>query len=277
MVAESTLDQEILLRFEPFARTCVQGCCWRRRFRRFTQTRRTRTGNQRSPWFTSGTSTTLFRRGTWRIPPPLPFRIMAHNGEINPSAGNLNWLAPSRLFSRHPRFGPISRKLFPIIPERLSVGASNWRSSCSAPRPLAPHAHQDDDSGAVGRHESIPDERKGFLTNPILPQEPWDGHRARSLSSPTGRSTGAGSTHGLRPSRYHRHHRRFVVMASETGGPSISTPPTCATRRADCHNPGRCFSVANHNSKTTHPDEETSAALPVRRPYRQWLETAGAT
>ena len=147
-----------------------------------------------------------------------PYRMLAHNGEINTLRGNRNWMRARELQLASPLFGDDIEKIHPLLRDDISDSASldglmellvlGGRSPAHAISMLIPEAHQ-------GRPE-LPEEVRDFYAYHSSLVEPWDGPAAVAFSD--GRVIGATlDRNGLRPGRWLVTKDGWVVFASETG------------------------------------------------------------
>ena len=198
-----------------------------------------------------------------------PYRVVAHNGEINTVMGNRNWM--------HAREGTLSSELFgerlshalPIMTPDASDTASfdeclellhlGGRSLPHAVLMMIPEAWEN--------HTSMDDARREFYAFHAALMEPWDG--PASIAFTDGTVIGAVlDRNGLRPSRYWVTDEGLVVMASEVGVLDID-PSTVVTKGR--LQPGRMFLVDTGQGRIV-ADEEIKAELAAAEPYGQWLE-----
>ena len=148
-----------------------------------------------------------------------PYRMIAHNGEINTLRGNRNWMRAREEQLSSPLFGDDIKKLLPILNGELSDSASldamlellvlSGRSLPHAMSMLIPEAYK-------GRRELS--QARSATSSPTTTRliEPWDGPAAVAFTD--GRSIGATlDRNGLRPGRWLETLDGWVVFASETG------------------------------------------------------------
>ncbi|GMV39831.1 MAG: glutamate synthase [Myxococcales bacterium] len=198
-----------------------------------------------------------------------PFRILAHNGEINTLRGNVNWmLAREGLFASE-LFGEDIRKLLPVIvtsgsdsamlDNALEVLLQTGRSLPHALMMMIPEAWQ--------KATDMSDARHAFYEYHACLMEPWDGPAAVAFTD--GRHVGALlDRNGLRPARWLRTRDGLVVMASETG--VLEIPPEDIVERERVR-PGRMILVDTVEGRLLL-DDEIKEAVAARRPYRAWLD-----
>jgi glutamate synthase (NADPH) large chain len=196
-----------------------------------------------------------------------PYRMLAHNGEINTVQGNRNWMRAreEQLSSEH--LGDMSR-LMPVLDDDLSDSAAldsalellvlDGRSIEHAISMLIPEAYQ-------GRAELSDDVREFFEYHDSL-IEPWDGPAAVAFTD--GRRVGATlDRNGLRPGRWLETRDGWVVFASETG--VIDVPAEDVVAKGRLH-PGKLF-VVDIDAGRIVSDGEIKASLAARHPYGDWL------
>ena len=197
-----------------------------------------------------------------------PYRMIAHNGEINTLRGNRNWMTAREALFQSPRFEEIS-KILPIIDETASDTASldaALELLYLAGRPLA-HAMMMLIPEAWDKHESMSPEKKAFYEYHSCLMEPWDG--PASVTFTDGKTIGAVlDRNGLRPSRYIVTKDDLVIMASEVGVLPIEPERILHKGRLQ---PGKMFLVSLEEGRIID-DAELKNALANERPYRKWLD-----
>src|SRR4051812_27833484 len=197
-----------------------------------------------------------------------PYRMLAHNGEINTLRGNRNWHRARELTLSSPLFGDDIDKIRGLLRDDVSDSASldglmellvlGGRSPAHAISMLIPEAHQ-------GRPELSQDVRDFYAYHSSL-IEPWDGPAAVAFSD--GRVIGATlDRNGLRPGRWVVTRDGWVVLASETGVLDATEDQIVAKGRL---RPGKLFLVDLERDRIV-PDDELKADLARRRPYGEWL------
>jgi len=153
---------------------------------------------------------------TWDL--AQPFRMIAHNGEINTVRGNVNWMAARRHSMFSEVMGDDLDKVWPLIPEGQSDSAcfdnalellvQGGYSLAHAMMLLIPEAWHD--------NPLMDNSRRAFYEYHSALMEPWDGPAAVAFTD--GRQIGATlDRNGLRPARYLITDDNMVVMASEMG------------------------------------------------------------
>ena len=196
-----------------------------------------------------------------------PYRMIAHNGEINTLRGNRNWMAAREALLASPRFDDI-HKILPIIDEAGSDTASldsALELLTLAGRPIE-HAMMMLIPEAWGGHETMSAEKKAFYEYHSLLMEPWDG--PASVAFTDGRTVGAVlDRNGLRPSRYLVTKDDLVIMASETGVLPVEDERVLMKGRL---RPGRMFLVSLEEGRIIG-DEELKRRLADAHDYAGWL------
>ncbi len=197
-----------------------------------------------------------------------PYRMLAHNGEINTVQGNENWMRA--------REGVMSSELLPGDIERAfpicTPGASDTArfDEClellnMAGRPLH-HTILMMIPEAWENHESMDAPRKAFYRYHSSLMEPWDG--PASIAFTDGTVIGAVlDRNGLRPSRYWVTDDDRVIMASEVG--VLEVDPAHIVRKGRLE-PGKIFLVDTTQGRII-PDDEIKADLAAQHPYADWL------
>ena len=197
-----------------------------------------------------------------------PYRMIAHNGEINTLRGNRNWMAAREALLASPRFDDI-HKILPIIDEAGSDTASldsALELLTLAGRPIE-HAMMMLIPEAWGGHETMSAEKKAFYEYHSLLMEPWDG--PASVAFTDGRTIGAVlDRNGLRPSRYLVTKDDLVIMASETGVLPVEDERVLMKGRL---RPGRMFLVSLEEGRIIG-DEELKRRLADAHDYAGWLD-----
>ncbi len=197
-----------------------------------------------------------------------PYRMLAHNGEINTLRGNRNWMRARELQLSSPLFGDDIDKVRPLLRDDISDSASldglmellvlGGRSAAHAMSMLIPEAHR-------GRPELAEEVREFYAYHSSL-VEPWDGPAAVAFSD--GRVIGATlDRNGLRPGRWLVTKDGWVVFASETGVIEVPADEVASKGRLL---PGKLFLVDLERDAIV-PDTEIKKELAARRPYGKWL------
>ena len=196
-----------------------------------------------------------------------PYRMIAHNGEINTLRGNRNWMAAREALFESTRFDDI-HKILPIINEHGSDTASLDQALellVLAGRPLA-HAMMMLIPEAWQGHTSMPPEKRAFYEYHSCLMEPWDG--PASVAFTDGKNIGAVlDRNGLRPSRYYVTRDDMVIMASEVGVLPIAPERVLHKGRLQ---PGKMFLVSLEEGRIID-DAELKNRLAGEHPYAEWL------
>ena len=197
-----------------------------------------------------------------------PYRMVAHNGEINTLRGNINWMTARETLFQSPYFPTVS-KILPVIEEGGSDTATLDNAVellVRAGRPIE-HAMMMLIPEAWSGHESMSDEKKAFYEYHSMMMEPWDG--PASVTFTDGRTIGAVlDRNGLRPSRYYVTRDDMVIMASEVGVLPVEPENVLEKGRLE---PGKMFLV-NIDEGRIIADDELKGRYTNALPYRSWLD-----
>ncbi len=201
-----------------------------------------------------------------------PYRMLAHNGEINTIRGNRNWMHAREALLASPLLagGPDEdmSQLFPICADLVSDSASfddALELLHLAGRSL-PHAVMMMVPEAWENNTEMPREVRDFYRFHASLIEPWDGPAAICFTD----GTLIGATldrNGLRPCRYWVTHDGLVVMASEAG---VLELPNSSIKAKGRVAPGRMFLVDTDQGRIVD-DAEVKASLAAEHPYGEWL------
>ena len=198
-----------------------------------------------------------------------PYRMVAHNGEINTLRGNVNWMAARQASVSSEKFGDDIEKLWPISYEGQSDTAcfdnaleflvQGGYSLSHAMMMLVPEAW--------AGNPLMSEERRSFYEYHAALMEPWDGPAAIAFTD--GRQIGATlDRNGLRPARYLVTKDDRIVMASEMGVLTIPEDQIITKWRLQ---PGKMLLVDLQEGRLI-PDDEIKAELAKSHPYRKWLD-----
>ncbi len=204
---------------------------------------------------------------TWDL--AQPFRMIAHNGEINTVRGNINWMAARRHSMASELLGDDLDKLWPLIAEGQSDSAcfdnalelllAGGYSLGQAMMILIPEAW--------AGNPLMDEKRRAFYEYHAALMEPWDGPAAVAFTD--GRQIGATlDRNGLRPARYLITSDDIVVMASEMGVLSIPEQSIIKKWRLQ---PGKMFLIDTEQGRIID-DAELKGQLSNSVPYQQWLD-----
>jgi glutamate synthase domain-containing protein 2/glutamate synthase domain-containing protein 1/glutamate synthase domain-containing protein 3 len=196
-----------------------------------------------------------------------PFRLIAHNGEVNTLRGNVNWMRARESRLASDLFGEDMAKVLPIVQDGGSDSATfdnvlellvlGGRSLPHAMMMMVPEAYRSE-------HNLDPDVR-GFYDFHSTLMEPWDGPAAIAFTD--GRWAGAAlDRNGLRPGRWVQDTEGYVVLASETG--VITVAPEHVQRKGRLA-PGKLFLLDLDEGRIVD-DTEVKRRVARRRPYAEW-------
>ncbi|WP_235916667.1 glutamate synthase large subunit [Ciceribacter naphthalenivorans] len=198
-----------------------------------------------------------------------PYRMVAHNGEINTLRGNVNWMAARQASVSSPLFGPDISKLWPISYEGQSDTACFDNALEFLQRggyPLA-HAVMMLIPEAWAGNQLMSPERKAFYEYHAALMEPWDGPAAVCFTD--GRQIGATlDRNGLRPARYLVTNDDRVILASEAG--TLPVPEESIIKKWRLQ-PGKMLLIDMEKGRIVS-DEEVKSDLAMGHPYREWLD-----
>ncbi|MGD8311422.1 MAG: glutamate synthase central domain-containing protein, partial [Gammaproteobacteria bacterium] len=198
-----------------------------------------------------------------------PFRMIAHNGEINTLRGNINWMNARRHSMASELFGEDLQKLWPLIAEGQSDSAcfdnalellvTGGYSMAHAVMLLIPEAW--------AGNPLMDEKRRAFYEYYAAVMEPWDGPAAIAFTD--GRQIGATlDRNGLRPARYLITDDDLVVMASEMGVLDIPEARIVKKWRLQ---PGKMFLIDLEQGRIID-DAELKHELAGRHAYQDWLD-----
>jgi glutamate synthase (NADPH/NADH) large chain/glutamate synthase (ferredoxin) len=198
-----------------------------------------------------------------------PYRMIAHNGEINTLRGNINWMRARESQLASELFGDDLQKVLPVIRPGGSDTAvlDNVLELLVLAGRSLPHALMMMVPEAYSGRTDVPDDLRGFYAFHECLTEAWDGPAAISFTD--GRVIGATlDRNGLRPGRWLETRDGWVVLASETG--VLDIPPEDVVRKGRLQ-PGKLFLVDLEQGRIV-PDEEVKHEVATRRPYAEWFE-----
>lgn len=198
-----------------------------------------------------------------------PYRMVAHNGEINTVKGNFNWMRAREGVMKSPVLADDLRKLYPISFEGQSDTATfdnTLELLTMAGYPLA-HAAMMMIPEAWEQHAVMDPRRRAFYEYHAAMMEPWDGPAAMVFTD--GKQIGATlDRNGLRPARYIVTDDDLVVMASESGVLDIPQNKIIKKWRLQ---PGKMFLIDIEQGRIVD-DEELKNQFASAKPYRQWID-----
>lgn len=199
-----------------------------------------------------------------------PYRMVAHNGEINTVKGNFNWMRAREGVMKSPVLGDDLKKLYPISFEHQSDTATfdnalelltmSGYSLAHAAMMMIPEAWE--------QHTTMDPRRRAFYEYHAAMLEPWDGPAAMVFTD--GRQIGATlDRNGLRPTRYIVTDDDLVVGASESGVLPIPENKIVKKWRLQ---PGKMLLIDLEQGRIIE-DEELKNQFASAKPYRQWIES----
>ncbi|QBQ55514.1 glutamate synthase large subunit [Nitrosococcus wardiae] len=198
-----------------------------------------------------------------------PFRMIAHNGEINTLRGNINWMAARRHSMTSELLGDDLKKLWPLIAEGQSDSAcfdNALELLVTGGYPLA-HAMMLLIPEAWAGNPLMDEKQRAFYEYHAALMEPWDGPAAMAFTD--GRMIGATlDRNGLRPARYLVTKDDLVVMASEMGVLDIPEERIVKKWRLQ---PGKMLLIDLEEGRIID-DDELKRKLADAEPYQEWLD-----
>jgi len=198
-----------------------------------------------------------------------PYRMIAHNGEINTLRGNVNWMRARESQLASELFGDDLQKVLPVVRPGGSDSATfdnvlellvlAGRSLPHAVMMMIPEAYEDRDD--------LPEDLKGFYAFHSCLMEPWDGPAAVAFTD--GRVIGATlDRNGLRPGRWLETKDGWVVLGSESG--VMDEDPANVERKGRLQ-PGKLFLVDIERGVIVD-DSEVKREVASAKPYKEWFE-----
>src|SRR3981081_2254848 len=203
---------------------------------------------------------------TWSL--AHPYRMIAHNGEINTLRGNVNWMAARQASVHSELYGKDISRLWPISYEGQSDTAcfDNALEFLVQGGYSLPHAVMMMIPEAWAGNPLRDEQRRAFYEYPAAIMEPWDGPAAIAFTD--GRQIGATlDRNGLRPARYLVTSDDRIVMASEMGVLKIPEEHIVTKWRLQ---PGKMLLVDLEQGRLI-PDDDIKAELAKSHPYADWL------
>ena len=204
---------------------------------------------------------------TWDL--AQPFRIVAHNGEINTVRGNRLWMQAREALMKSEVFGDDLKKLLPVIEPGKSDSASfdNVLEFLHMTGRTLPHSLCMMIPESFNQKNPIPESLKAFYEYHSTIMEPWDGPASMVFSD--GRYIGGTlDRNGLRPSRYVITKNNLIVMGSEVG---VQTFKADEIKEKGRLRPGKILLVDTQLGIII-PDQEVKDQLSRRNPYQMWLK-----
>ncbi|MDW8397611.1 MAG: glutamate synthase large subunit [Acetobacteraceae bacterium] len=202
---------------------------------------------------------------TWRL--AQPFRMLAHNGEINTLSGNINWMKAHETRLSHPLLDPFMDDIKPVV----QAGGSDTaildnvfellvRAGRDAPMAKALLIPE-----SIGNNATMPQAHRDLFLYCNAVMEPWDGPAA--ICATDGRWAIAGlDRNGLRPMRYTITDGKLLIVGSETGMVKLAEDRILAKGRVG---PGQCIAVELASGRFMD-DRQVKDMLAARKPWGQW-------
>ncbi|MEE8453429.1 MAG: glutamate synthase central domain-containing protein, partial [Limibaculum sp.] len=198
-----------------------------------------------------------------------PFRILAHNREINTLKGNMNWMRSHEIRMASSFLGELAEDIKPIIPNGSSDSAAldavfevmvrAGRSAPMAKTMLVPEAWSN--------REAMPEAWRAMYAYSNAVMEQWDGPAALAMTD--GRWVVAGmDRNGLRPMRYVITGDGLVIAGSEVG--MVPTDESTIREKGRL-GPGQMLAVDLAQGRLLH-DAELKDELAAAQPYAEWIE-----
>ena len=198
-----------------------------------------------------------------------PYRMIAHNGEINTLRGNMNWIHTREKQFISKAFGDDLKKVLPIVVPHGSDTATfdNVLEMLVLSGRSLPHAMMMMIPEAWSGHQEMDPVKRAFYEYHSCLMEPWDG--PASIAFCDGRYVGAVlDRNGLRPSRFVVTKDDLVIMASEAGVLPVAPENIIKKGRLQ---PGKMFLIDTQEGRIID-DKELKEFYATRQPYGQWLK-----
>jgi glutamate synthase (NADPH/NADH) large chain len=202
---------------------------------------------------------------TWRL--AQPFRMLAHNGEINTLSGNVNWMKSHETRLSHALLDPFMEDIKPVVQAGGSDTATldnvfellvrGGRDAPMAKAMLIPES--------LGANATMPEAHRDLFLYCNAVMEPWDGPAA--IAATDGKWIIAGlDRNGLRPMRYTVTANGLLIVGSETGMVKVAEDQIRAKGRVG---PGQCVAVDLATGRFMG-DTEVKDMLSARKPFGDW-------
>ncbi len=204
---------------------------------------------------------------TWRL--AQPFRMLAHNGEINTLPGNVNWMKSHETRMAHEVFGERVEDVKPVIQPSGSDSAAldNVFEVLVRAGRIAPMVKAMLVPESVTQNVTMPKAHREFVSYANCVMEPWDGPAA--LCATDGRWVVAGmDRNGLRPMRYTVTANGLLIIGSEAGMIKVSDSVVVEKGRVG---PGQMIAV-DLKSGQFFRDREIKDKLASAQPYGEWVK-----
>jgi glutamate synthase (NADPH/NADH) large chain len=203
---------------------------------------------------------------TWRL--AQPFRMLAHNGEINTVHGNINWMKSHETRLSHPLLDSYMEDIKPVV----QAGGSDTATLDNVFELLvragrdAPMAKAMLIPESIGSNATMPREHQDLFLYCNAVMEPWDGPAA--IAATDGRWAVAGlDRNGLRPMRYTLTADKLLIVGSETGMVKVREDEVLAKGRLG---PGQSIAV-DLDTQTFYNEDQVKDLLAARKPFGDWV------
>ncbi|RKK01634.1 glutamate synthase large subunit [Pseudoroseomonas wenyumeiae] len=204
---------------------------------------------------------------TWRL--AQPFRMLAHNGEINTVHGNINWMKSHETRLSHPLLDSYMEDIKPVV----QAGGSDTATLDNVFELLvragrdAPMAKAMLIPESIGSNATMPREHQDLFLYCNAVMEPWDGPAA--IAATDGRWAVAGlDRNGLRPMRYTITADKLLIVGSETGMVKVREDEVLAKGRLG---PGQSIAV-DLDTQTFYNENQVKDLLAARKPFGDWVK-----
>src|SRR5436309_3015508 len=200
-----------------------------------------------------------------------PYRMIAHNGEVNTLRGNINWMRARESQLASELFGDDLPKVIPVVREGGSDSAilDNVLELLVLSGRSIPHAVMMMVPDSYRTRKGLDPDVRGFYDFHSCLIEPWDGPAAVVFTD--GRVAGAVlDRNGLRPGRWVQDTEGYVVLASEAGVMTVA--PEHIQRKGRLA-PGRLFLVDLEEGRIVE-DDEIKRRIARNKPYGEWYESS---
>ncbi len=204
---------------------------------------------------------------TWKL--AQPFRMLAHNGEINTVAGNINWMKSHETRLESEELAGYIEDIKPVV----QAGGSDTATLDNVFELLvrsgrdAPMAKALMIPASIGQESSMKQSHRDMFNYCNAVMEPWDGPAA--VAATDGRWVIAGlDRNGLRPLRYTITRDAMLIVGSETGIVKLDDSIVLEKGRVS---PGQMIAVDLNHARFYH-DEELRDVMAARKPYGEWTK-----
>ena len=204
---------------------------------------------------------------TWKL--AQPFRVLAHNGEINTVSGNINWMRSHETRLSDPALDPYMEDIKPVV----QAGGSDTASLDNVFEVLiragrdAPMTKALMIPSSIGADATMPKTHRDLFLYCNAVMEPWDGPAA--IAATDGKWVIAGlDRNGLRPLRYSISKNGMLVVGSEAGMVKIDESEVVEKGRVG---PGETIGV-DLDAARFYTDDQMKDMLATRQPFGEWAK-----